>query len=87
MQRQAQKQAELQRQVEVLEAVAKQYLSREAVQRYYALKSAHPEKAIRAIMLLTSLVQANQITEKLSDEDFKDLLQRLDQKREFNIKR
>jgi len=85
MQKQATKQAELQKQIEVLESIVKQYLSKEAMQRYFALKSMHPEKAIRVITLITSLVQSNQLTEKLSDEDFKDLLQRLEEKKEFRI--
>lgn len=87
MQKQSQKQAELQKQIEVLENVAKQYMTREAIQRYYTLKSAHPEKAVRAIAIITSLVQSNQLQDKISDEDFKDLLQKIDQKKEFNIRR
>lgn len=85
MQKQATKQAELQKQIEVLESIVKQYLSKEAMQRYFTLKSMHPEKAIRVITLITSLVQSNQLTEKLSDEDFKDLLHRLEEKKEFRI--
>lgn len=87
MQRQASKQADLQKQVEMLESIAKQYLSREAMQRYFTLKSAYPEKAVRAISLITSLVQANKITERLSDEDFKDLLHRMEERKEFRIKK
>ncbi len=87
MQQQVTRQAELQKQIEILESIVKQYLSKEAMQRYFTLKSAHPEKAIRAITLITSLVQSNQLSEKLSDEDFKDLLHRLEDKKEFKIRK
>jgi len=82
----AKKQAELQKQIEILENVAKQYMTKEAIERYGNLKSAHPEKAIQAITLIVQLIQSNQLTQKLSDEDFKNILLQLEQKKDFKLR-
>lgn len=83
-----QAQIQLQQQIELLESIAKQYLSREAISRYGNLKSAHPEKAIQVIALIAQAVQAGQIKEKISDEQFKEFLMQLEKpKKEFKIER
>lgn len=78
MRKQAEKQAEAQKQVEVLEKVAKEYLSKEAIARYGNLKSAHPEKAIKAMTVLLQLIQQGYIKNPLTDEEFKNLLMQMD---------
>ena len=83
-----QKQFELQKQIEILETIAKDYLSKEAITRYYTLKSAHQEKALRVISIIARLVETNQIKEKLTDEQFKQLLLNLEKpKRETKIRK
>jgi len=74
MRDQTQKQVELLKQIEALEKIAKQYLSKEALVRYGSLKSAHPEKAIHSITIIVRLIQQGQLKEILSDDDFRSLL-------------
>src|SRR3989344_1694614 len=62
-------QIELNQQIELLENIAKQYLSKEAISRYGNLKAAHPDVAIQAIAVIAQA--AGQIKEKISDEQFK----------------
>ena len=87
MQKQAQKQAEAQKQIEVLEKVVKEHFSREALQRYGKLKSAHPEKAIKTISVIVQLIQQGYIKKQLTDEEFKGILIQIEEKKEFNIRR
>lgn len=80
--------AQLQQQVEQLESVVKQFLSKEALERYGNLKTAHPEKAIQLAVILAQAVQSGQIKSQIDDEALKSLLKRLTpQKKEFNIRR
>ncbi len=76
---------ELQKQIQELENIAKQYLSKEALARYGNLKTAFPEKAIKIATLIVQLVNNNQIIEKLDDNKFKFLLSQIDNKKEFRI--
>ena len=69
-----------------IENVAKRYMSGEAISRYGALKSAHPQKAIQAIALIAQLGSQNEIPEKINDEQFKNLLLKLEpEKKETKI--
>jgi DNA-binding TFAR19-related protein (PDSD5 family) len=81
----ANKELELQRQVQELEKIAKQYLSKEALARYGNLKTAFPEKAIKVATLIVQLINNGQIIEKIDDQKFKYLLFQLDNKKEFRI--
>ncbi|MEK6834960.1 MAG: DNA-binding protein [Nanoarchaeota archaeon] len=78
-------QQELQKQLQEIENIAKQYLSKEALQRYGNLRTAFPEKAIKVATLIVQLINNNQITEKLDDQKFKYLLSQLEDKKKFNI--
>ncbi len=80
-------QLELQQQIEYLESVVKKYLAKESISRYGNLKAAHPEKAIQVITLIAQAIQSNNITEKITDAEFKLLLQKLQTKKEFKIRR
>jgi len=83
---QQQKQLQLLKQIEILEATVKQYLSKEAITRYGTLKAGHPDKAIQALTVLAQLIQAKQITKKLSDQEFKSILIQLQEpKKQFKI--
>lgn len=61
-------------------------MTKEAIERYGNLKSAHPEKAIHAITVIIQLIQSNQLTQKLSDEDFRSILIQLEQKKDFKLR-
>lgn len=83
-----QEQIQLQQQIEMLEQVARQYLTNEAIQRYGNLKSAHPEIAIRVIVLIAQAVQMGQIREKIDDKKFKQLLSQIQEpKKDIKIQR
>ena len=83
-----QEQLKLQQQIEMLEQVAKQYLTKEAISRYGNLKSAHPELAIQVIGLIAQAVQTGQIKERISDAKFKQLLMQIQKpKKKFKIQR
>jgi programmed cell death protein 5 len=86
MQKQLNEQLQMQEQLEQLETLAKAYMSPEAISRYGTLKSAHLEKAIQSLVIITQLVQQGTIKEKITDDQYKDLLLRLSpQKKEFKI--
>lgn len=81
-----QEQIQLQKQVEMLEMIAKQKMTKEAISRYGNLKAAHPEKAIQIIAVLAQAIQQGQITEQVTDEKLKSMLMQLEPpKKEFKI--
>lgn len=79
-------QIEIQQQIGMLENIAKQYLSKEAISRYGNLKAGHPDKAIQVIAVIAQAAQLGQIKEKLNDEQFKEILMQIQKpKKEFKI--
>ena len=76
------KQQQIKQQIEQIEQIAKQFMAREALERYSNIKVAHPEIAIKAITLIANASQTNQLSNKLTDEQFKRLLQQLQPKKE-----
>ena len=85
-QRQVEEQQELQSQIEQLEIIVKQFLSKEALQRYGNLKVAHQEKAVQLLAILGQAIQQGQIKEKLTDAQLKNVLKQLQpEKKEFKI--
>jgi DNA-binding TFAR19-related protein (PDSD5 family) len=88
LQEQAALNKQLKQQLVMLEAVAKQKMSKEAISRYGNLKVAHPETAVRAIALIAQAVSSGQVRESITDGDFKTLLQSIQQgKKEFKFRR
>ena len=78
----------IEQQVAVLDDLAKQWMSKEAVMRYGALKAAYPERALQVAALIGQLVQQGQLKQKISDAELKSLLMHLQgQKKETKIKR
>lgn len=61
-------------QINAIESVARQAMTPEAIARYSTLKTAHPEKALQAIALIAQAATKNQLAEKVTDEQFKTLL-------------
>lgn len=76
---------ELQKQIQEIENIAKQYLNKDSLARYGSLKTAFPDKAIRVATLIVQLINNNQIIDKLDDEKFKVLLKQLNERKDFRI--
>jgi len=80
------KRIELQKQIEVLENTIKNYLSKEAISRYFTIKSTNPEFAIQVALFIYQSVNQNYIKNKLTDSEFKELLKKIQgPKKEFKI--
>ncbi len=78
----------LQQQLQQLEAMIKQLFTKDALERYSNLKVAHPEKAVQLLMLITQLLQHNQLSGKIDDQTLKSILQQMEgEKRKTQIKR
>lgn len=76
----------IQQKILEIETLAKKYMAQEAITRYGTLKRAHQEKALQAIALIAQLASNNQIKEKITDEQFKQLLIKLEpEKRQTRI--
>ncbi len=86
-QEQFQEQVQLQQQIQQLETVVKQYLTKEALQRYGNLKAAHPEKSIQLLVLLSQFIQQGKIKKKIDDQGLKEILKQITPaNKKFNIK-
>jgi len=79
---------QMNQQIALIESVAKQFMSKEAISRYGAVKMAHSETAIKAIAFVAQAAQLGHIKEKLKDEDFKIILQEVKEgKTKFTFKK
>lgn len=78
----------LQEQIATLEALAKQWMTAEALTRWGTLKSAHPEKALQIAALIAQRAQQGHLKQKLTDVELKSLLAYLQApKKETKIRR
>lgn len=68
-------------QVNTIETMAKQAMTPEAFARYSTLKTAHPEKALQAVAMIAQAASEGKLAEKVSDEQFKNLLLRMEPKK------
>jgi len=73
----ADEQQHAEQQIAQLEAVAKNLMTREAIQRYSNLKIAHQEKSVQLLVVLAQLVQQGRIKSKITDEQLKQILVKL----------
>jgi programmed cell death protein 5 len=79
-------QAELHQQVQQLEVIVKQRLTKEALERYSNIKAADPEKAVQILAILAQFISRSR--EQITDEQFKRLLLKITpEKKEFRITR
>ena len=85
-QQQVNEEIQLQQQIGQLEVIVKRKLTKDAAERYSNLKIAHPEKAVQILVLLAQAIQADKINQ-VNDEQLKELLKKLTQKKEFKIRR
>ena len=77
---------ELQKQIDVLETTLKSCLSKDALIRYFTIKSTNPKFALQILAFVHQAVNQKYIKGQLSDNEFKDLLRKLQEpKKEFNI--
>ncbi len=85
-QKEIQERIKMQQQIAAVENLVKQYMTNEAITRFGNIKSAYKEKALELIAVIAQLIQQNQLKEKISDEQLKQLLSHLDNpKRETKI--
>ncbi len=87
LQKQFEQQSKVQEQIEQFESLVKQYMTPEAISRYGTLKSVHQEKAFQSLAILAQLIQQEKIKEKITDDQYKSLLSRMTEKKEFRIKK
>lgn len=76
MQNNAEEQAQLKQQVEQIESIVRTSFTKEALQRYGNLKSAHPEKAVQTLVYFAQMIQAGKI-QQITDEMLKQVLSKL----------
>jgi programmed cell death protein 5 len=87
LQQQMQEEVQLQQQIEQLELMVKQALTKEALERYGNLKAAHPEKAMQLLVVLAQAIQQGQINQ-VDDKTLKQILIKLmPEKKDFKIRR
>jgi len=78
---------QLKQQLEELEGIVKQILTKDALSRYGNIKAANPEKAVQVLVVLGQLIQQGKIRE-INDAQFKEILKKLTpEKKDFKIKR
>jgi len=87
-QKKIEEQLKLQQQISQIDELVKQYLTKEAINRYGNLKAAHPELAIQVAALIVQAVSSGQVKEKINDQQFKNILKELQpKKKEFKFTR
>lgn len=85
---QSDEQSQIQQQIEQMESAVKQFFTKDALERYGNLKTAHQEKAIQLLVVLFQAIQKGQIKGKIEDELLKKILQQMTpEKKEFKISR
>ncbi|MBI2208002.1 hypothetical protein HYU50_00750 [Candidatus Woesearchaeota archaeon] len=78
---------QIQQQVQQLEMIVKQVLTKEALERYGNLKTAYPDRAVQLIVILAQAIQSGQVTQ-IDDKTLKSILKKLTpEKKEFKIKK
>lgn len=83
-----QEQAQVQQQIEQMENIVRQFLTKEALARYGNLKTAHHEKALQLLVILLQAIQKGQVQNKIDDSTLKKLLEQMTpKKKEIKIKR
>jgi DNA-binding TFAR19-related protein (PDSD5 family) len=73
--------------IQHIEDTVKQYLDKNALLRYGNIRTVNPQKAFQIASLLYSFIEAKQLREKLSDEEFKNLLRNINENKTFKITR
>ncbi len=88
LQQQFQDKAKIQQQIDYMESIVKQFLTKDALMRYGNLKIAHQEKALQILLILFQSIQTNQLKTKIDDTKLKNILEQMTPKeRKIQIKR
>jgi DNA-binding TFAR19-related protein (PDSD5 family) len=77
---------EIAKNLKMLEDIAKSKMSGDAISRYGNLKIAHPELAIKAVSLIAQAIQSGKV-DTITDIQFKELLNELQEKKSFKFKK
>ena len=84
---QQQDEQQFRQQVQQLETLVKQRMTKEAVQRYGNIKLANPDKAVQLLAILGQFIQSGRL-ETIDDELLKKILMKMQEpKKDFNIKK
>ncbi|MEK6934917.1 MAG: DNA-binding protein [Nanoarchaeota archaeon] len=84
----SQNKLKLQQQVALIEETAKKYLDSEALERFGNIKMVDPEKALQVAALIVQNVEVGNLNDVLGDDQFKEVLIKLQgDKREFKFNR
>lgn len=87
MQQQSQEDEQLKQQIQQLEMIVKQALSKEALERYGNLKAAFPERAMQVLVILAQAIQSGQV-KNIDDNTMKGILKKIrPEKKDIKIKR
>jgi len=88
MQHQSHEQAQIQQQIEQMEEIVRQFMTKDALARYGNLKTAHQEKALQLLVIMFQAIQKGQIQSQIDDSTLKKVLEQLTpKKKEIKIKR
>ncbi|MBI2659360.1 hypothetical protein HYX05_04665 [Candidatus Woesearchaeota archaeon] len=88
MQQQSHEHAQIQQQIEQMETIVRQFMTKDALERYGNLKTAHQEKSLQLLLVLFQAIQKNQVHGKIDDSTLKKILEQLTpKKKEIKIKR
>ena len=74
-------------QIQQMDALVKNYLTKDALERYGNIKVAYPEKAMQLMAILGQLIQQGHLKDKLTDAQLKDILKQITEKRDIKITR
>lgn len=84
---QLQKIQQMQQLEEMKKKVLGKILSKEAYERLGCVRYANPELAAQAELYLLQIYQSGKLKENVTDEQMKEILKLLSEKREFRIKK
>lgn len=65
---------EIMQRIQEMEREVKPLLSKDALQRYFNIRMAHPENAFKILALLYEAKVQNKITRELQDHEFKEIV-------------
>ena len=84
---QYQEEAQIQQQLQQIEAIVKQRMTKDALERYGNIKAADAERAMQLLVIFAQFLQAGKLN-MIDDETLKQVLVKMvPKKREINIKR
>ncbi len=77
---------EFQKQILLLENNLRTFLDKEALSRYFTIKTANPEFALQVGLFIVNAVNQKYLNQKLTDAEFKEILKKIQEnKKQFRI--